>query len=116
MKNKRPKNANEIINILRLHIRDLEERFRVKEIGVFGSYVRDEQKRGSDIDILVEFKEGYKTFDNYMELKFYLEEILKSEIDLVLKTAIREELKQSILSEVNYAYRSEQNSRPCEEG
>jgi predicted nucleotidyltransferase len=103
MKNRRPKNANEIINILKLNIPVLKERFRVKEIGVFGSYVRGEQKRGSDIDILVEFEEGYKTFDNYMELKFYLEEILMSEIDLVLKTAIRDELKQYILSEVNYA-------------
>jgi predicted nucleotidyltransferase len=103
MKNSRPKNANEIISILKLHSRDLKERFRVKEIGVFGSCVRGEQKRGSDIDILVEFEKGYKTFDNYMDLKFYLEEILMSEIDLVLKTAIRDELKQYILSEVNYA-------------
>ena len=103
MKNSRPKNANEIISILKLHSQVLKERFRVKEIGAFGSYVRGEQKRGSDIDILVEFEEGYKTFDNYMDLKFYLEEILKSKIDLVLKTAIRAELKQNILSEVKYA-------------
>lgn len=103
MKNKRPKNANEVISTLKLHSRELKERFRAKEIGVFGSYGRGEQKRGSDIDLIVEFEKGYKTFDNYMELKFYLEEILKSEIDLILKTAIREELKQSILSEVNYA-------------
>lgn len=103
MKKRKYSNADEIINILKMHSSDLKERFRVKEIGVFGSYVRHEQKRGSDIDLLVEFEEGYKTFDNYMELKFYIEEILKSQIDLVLKTAIREELKQSILSEVNYA-------------
>jgi predicted nucleotidyltransferase len=99
----KPKNANEIINILKHHSLELKERFQVKEIGVFGSYVKGEQKRGSDIDILVEFEEGYKTFDNYMELKFYLEKLLKSKIDLVLKTAIRPELRQNILSEVNYA-------------
>ena len=103
MKNRKPKNAEEIIKILKPHHKKLLTQFKVKEIGVFGSYVRNEQKRGSDIDILVEFEEGYKTFDNYMELKFYLEEILKSKIDLTLKTAIREELKQNILSEVNYA-------------
>ncbi|PXF57390.1 MAG: nucleotidyltransferase [Candidatus Methanogaster sp.] len=73
------------------------------EIGVFGSYVRGEQRVDSDIDILVEFEKGYKTFDNYMELKFFLEEILTSKIDLVIKTAIRDEIKQNILSEVIYA-------------
>lgn len=103
MKNKKLKNVEEIINLLKLHNNDLRGRFKIKEIGVFGSYVRGEQKRGSDIDILVDFEEGYKTFDNYMELKFYLEEILKSKIDLVLKTTVRKELKQAILSEVNYA-------------
>lgn len=101
MKNK-PENVDEIINILKLHNRDLKERFGVKEIAVFGSFVRGEQKKGSDVDILVEFEKDYKTFDNYMDLKFYLEEILMLEIDLVLKTAIREELKQYILSEATY--------------
>ncbi|MGB9598913.1 MAG: nucleotidyltransferase family protein [Myxococcota bacterium] len=103
MKNKKPKNATEIINILKLHITELKKRFKVKEIGVFGSYVRGEQKREGDIDILVEFEDGYKTFDNYIEIKFYLEEILESDIDLVLKIFIREELRQTILSDGNYA-------------
>jgi predicted nucleotidyltransferase len=102
MKNKRFENVDEIISVLRRHSQNLQKRFRVKEIGVFGSYVRGEKKRGSDIDILVEFEKGYKTFDNYMELKFYLEEVLMSKIDLVLKTGIREELKQYILAEVHY--------------
>ena len=103
VKNSKPKNANEIIKSLKHHILDLKKRFKVTEIGVFGSYTRGDQKRGSDIDILVEFENGYKTFDNYMKLKFYLERILKSKIDLVVKAAIRAELKHRILSEVNYA-------------
>ncbi len=97
------KSISTIVKMLRLHDTDVREKFKITEIGVFGSYVRGEQREDSDIDILVEFEKGYKTFDNYMELKFFLEEILTSKIDLVIKTAIRDELKQNILSEVTYA-------------
>jgi hypothetical protein len=102
MRGKKAKSIDEIVKILRLHI-DMREKFKIREIGVFGSYVRGEQREESDIDILVEFEDGYKTFDNYMELKFFLEEILNSKIDLVIKTTIRDEIKQNILSEVIYA-------------
>ncbi len=97
------KSLSTIVKMLRLHDSDVRERFKITEIGVFGSYVRGEQRGDSDIDLLVEFEKGYKTFDNYMELKFFLEEILTSKIDLVIKTAIRDEIKQNILSEVTYA-------------
>jgi len=97
------KSLSTIVEMLRLHDADVRERFKITEIGVFGSYVRGEQREDSDIDLLVEFEKGYKTFDNYMELKFFLEEILTSKIDLVTKTAIRDEIKQNILSEVTYA-------------
>jgi predicted nucleotidyltransferase len=97
------KSISTIVKMLRLHDTDVREKFKITEIGVFGSYVRGEQREDSDIDILVEFENGYKTFDNYMELKFFLEDILTSEIDLVIKTAIRDEIKQNILSEVTYA-------------
>lgn len=97
------KSLSTIVKMLRLHDADVRERFKITEIGVFGSYVRGEQREDSDIDLLVEFEKGYKTFDNYMELKFFLEEILTSKIDLVIKTAIRDEIKQNILSEVTYA-------------
>lgn len=97
------KSISTIVKMLRLHDTDVREKFKITEIGVFGSYVRGEQRDDSDIDILVEFERGYKTFDNYMELKFFLEDILTSKIDLVIKTAIRDEIKQNILSEVTYA-------------
>jgi len=76
--------------------------FKVKTIGVFGSYTQNHQRPGSDIDILVEFENRYKTFDNYMELKFYLEKILNAKIDLVLKNVIKKEIKEHILSEAVY--------------
>ena len=97
------KSISTIVKMLRLHDTDVRERFKITEIGVFGSYARGEQREDSDIDLLVEFEKGYKTFDNYMELKFFLEEILTSKVDLVIKTAIRDEIKQNILSEVTYA-------------
>ncbi|MEW6027190.1 MAG: nucleotidyltransferase family protein [Planctomycetota bacterium] len=92
----------DIKSILTAHRDILTERFYVKTIGVFGSYARHNQRNGSDIDILVEFINGHKTFDNYMELKFYLEKILGSRIDLVLKNAIRREIRTHILSEAVY--------------
>lgn len=96
------KTLNEIKKIIQLHKQEIEKKFNIKEIGIFGSVVKGKAKSKSDIDILVEFNKGYKTFDNYMELKFLLEDILNTKVDLVIRDAIREELKQDILSEVIY--------------
>jgi len=83
--------------------RDRIKGYGVKRIGLFGSFVRSEQTPGSDIDVLVEFERGEKTFDNYMDLKFFLEELFACKVDLVVKEAIKPALKESILESVNYA-------------
>ena len=75
------------------------ERFGVIDMAVFGSYVRDEQNKRSDIDIFVELKPEYKTFDNYMELKFFLSKIVGGKVDLVLKESIKEAFKFNIIKE-----------------
>lgn len=93
---------NEITRKLKAHIAEIKERFKVKEIGLFGSRIKGEAKKGSDIDILVEFEEGGETFDNYMDLKFFLEEIFHTKVDLVMKNVLREEIKEDILSKVIY--------------
>jgi uncharacterized protein len=77
----------------------VETRYKAKEIGLFGSYVRGEQRDNSDIDILVEFKEEADLFD-LMGLTIYLEETLKLKVDVVPKKALREELRDSVLFEV----------------
>ena len=77
--------------------------YGVKRIGLFGSYCKNEQRKESDIDILVEFKKGKKTFDNYMDLKFFLEDIFDYTVDLVVKEAIKIDLKSSIMRSVKYA-------------
>ncbi len=93
------KTLEQILRILSEHRRELEERFKIKEIAVFGSYTRGEQEEQSDLDLLIEFEEGFKTFDNYMDSKFYLEDLLNTNIDLVLKSALKERLKEAIIKE-----------------
>lgn len=93
---------NRITKKLKNHLPEIKSRFKVKEIWVFGSQIKEKAKKGSDLDILVEFEEGGETFDNYMELKFFLEEVFKMRVDLVLKSALREGIKEEILSEVVY--------------
>ena len=75
----------------------------VRRIGLFGSYTRNEQRAESDIDILVEFEKGKKTFDNYMDLKFFLEDLFKGKVDLVVTEAIKPDLKPYIMGSVRYA-------------
>lgn len=79
----------------------LREKFKVKEIGFFGSYVRGEESETSDVDVLVDFLEpiGWE----YIDFKEFLEEILGMEVDLVTVKALKPQLKEKILKEVVYA-------------
>lgn len=79
--------------------------YGVDRIGLFGSYIENRQKAGSDIDILVQFEKTKKTFDNYMSLKFFLEDLFKCKVDLVIFEAIKPDLKPHILRSVKYAER-----------
>lgn len=79
----------------------LEKKFKVKEIGIFGSYVRGEQKSGSDIDVLVEFTEE-PSFFKFLELEDYLSKILKARVDLVMKDVLKPIIGKHILKEVVY--------------
>ncbi len=80
----------------------MKDFFHIKEIGIFGSFVREEQIISSDIDILVEFDKGHKDFFNYMRLKYYLEELLGRNVDLVIKNAVKPRLRDRIFSEIEY--------------
>ena len=83
--------------------KDKIEEYGIKNIGLFGSYTTNKQSEDSDVDILVEFAKGEKTFDNYMDLKFYLEELFGCKVDLVIIEAIKPALKKQILESVKYA-------------
>ncbi len=79
----------------------LREKFKVKEIGIFGSYVRGDTSEKSDVDILVEFYEGASLFD-LVDLAEFLEELLGLKVDLVTKDALNPRIKDAILNEVIY--------------
>jgi len=89
--------------LLRQHEPIIKKRFGVAKIGIFGSYARGEERPESDVDVLVTFKKGQKTFDHYMNCKFYLEDLFGRKVDLVMKGAIKKRLKEYILREVVYA-------------
>jgi predicted nucleotidyltransferase len=72
-------------------------------MGLFGSFVRGEQSPNSDIDLLVEFEPGRKTFDAFVELSHFLEQTLQHEVELVTVESLSPYLGPHILKEVEYA-------------
>ena len=92
-----------IVELLKKNDATIRKNFHVRKIGVFGSFARSEEKAESDVDVLVEFEEGYKTFDNFIELKYFLEELFARSVDLVTVSALKPQLKEDILQEVVYA-------------
>lgn len=95
------KKVDEIKEALEKHKEELREKFKVKEIGIFGSYVKGEQKKESDIDILVEFEEPVGLFQ-FMDLEENLSNLLDTKVDLVSKKALKPRIGEYILKEVVY--------------
>jgi len=89
----------EIKRTLSAHRNELTERFSVKEIGVFGSFVRGEQSGDSDLDMLVEFEKPVGFF-KFLELEEHLELLLGTKIDLVSRKALKPRIGERILQEV----------------
>jgi predicted nucleotidyltransferase len=79
-KNRKELTDKKIMNLLTKH-NDVLKKYKVKRIGLFGFYVRGEQRRRSDIDFLVEFE--VPNFDNFMDLVFYLEGLFGKKIELI---------------------------------
>ncbi len=74
----------------------------VKRLGLFGSFVRGEQKADSDVDMLVEFERGQKTFDHFIQLSFFLEDMLGRSVELVTPEGLSPHIGPYILKEVEY--------------
>lgn len=91
--------SEQILTTLRELKPEIRARFKVKEVGLFGSVIRGEERGSSDVDILVEFEGDASLFD-LMGLALYLEEKLQRKVDVVSKRALREELRQPVLREV----------------
>ncbi|MBF0320507.1 MAG: nucleotidyltransferase family protein [Nitrospirae bacterium] len=92
---------DEIKKIISSNREVLEDRFKVRTIGIFGSYARAEQKKRSDIDIIVEFN-GTIGLIEFMRLEFYLKDLLGIKVDLVTKDALKPYIGKHILDEVVY--------------
>jgi predicted nucleotidyltransferase len=87
------------LDVLRRHLPDLEEHFHVRSLGVFGSYVRHEEKEGSDLDILVSFAE-VPSLLRFLALENHLSDLLGVRVDLVMEDALKPQIGERILSEV----------------
>jgi predicted nucleotidyltransferase len=90
-----------IIETLRSHEPEIKKRFSVRRIGVFGSFARGEGKDTSDVDILVEFENP--TFDNFMNLAFFLEDLFQRRVDLVTPNSLSPYIGPYVKQEVVWA-------------
>jgi hypothetical protein len=95
------RSRDDILETLSRMSTELRSTFKVKRIGLFGSYARQEQRPDSDIDLLVDFSEDADLFD-LVELKYFLEEKLHNPVDIVPERALRDELRQSVIADVSY--------------
>jgi hypothetical protein len=95
------KKIEEIKTILENHKQDISGKYKVAEIGIFGSYVKGEQKDTSDVDVLVEFKESIGLL-KFIEMENYLTDLLGVKVDLVMKSSLKPRIGKRILEEVVY--------------
>ncbi len=92
----------QVISLLHQHQQELQE-FGVRRCGVFGSFVRDVAIHDqSDVDILVAFEPEKKTFDNFIHLSFFLEDIFGRAVDLITVESLSPYIGPYILDEVEY--------------
>jgi predicted nucleotidyltransferase len=92
----------DLLRLITEHRQEITQ-FGVKRCGLFGSHVRDQHSSKSDVDVLVEFEPGKKTFDNFMRLAFFLEDLFGSKVDLVTAESLSPYIGPYILDEVEYA-------------
>jgi len=101
MREQPPTQVRDMRRILFAHKRELKRKYGVKEIGIFGSFARNENRKGSDIDILVEIEKpmGFFTF---IRLERHLSDLLGAKVDLVTKNALKPHIGRRILTEIIY--------------
>ena len=100
------KSLDEIKKILKKYEKELKEKYGVKEIGIFGSYIRGEAKEESDLDILVEFEpDANISLLEFVELENYLSDLLGVKVDLVEKCVLKPRIGKQILNEVVYVWK-----------
>jgi len=97
------KKLDELKIILRVHKDELRERYGIKELGIFGSYVRGEERKDSDLDLLAEFEDGAKIgLLEFISVENYLSDLLGVKVELVEKSALKPRIGRLIMKEVVY--------------
>ena len=94
-----PRSLRELRQLLRQEMPHLKERYKVRSLGVFGSYVRGEQGPGSDLDVLVDFYE-VPSLLTFVNLQNHLSDLLGVPVDLVMREALKPRIGERILEEV----------------
>ncbi len=89
------------LSLVRGH-RDQIRAFGVQRFGIFGSFVRDQQTEDSDVDILISFEPDKKTFDNFVNLSFFLEDLLGRRVEVLTTESLSPYVGPHILKEVEY--------------
>lgn len=95
------KSKKEVLRALKEELPRLREKFNVKSIGLFGSWVRDEQTKQSDVDVLVKFEKPIGFF-KFVEIEDYLSERLGVKVDLVTPDALKPLIKPQVEKEAVY--------------
>jgi len=97
------KKIEEIKRVLKEYKEELKKKYGIKEIGIFGSYIRQEQSKDSDLDILVGFEPDAKMdLIKFVELENHISELLEVKVDLVMESALKPRIGKYILREVVY--------------
>jgi hypothetical protein len=86
------------MSALKENLQLMRARYGVRNLSVFGSVARGDERPGSDVDVLVEFEQT-PTFDQFMDLKLYLEELLRRKVDLVTRHALKPRMRPIIEKE-----------------
>lgn len=94
-------NRDDIMKILRELDDQISDKYKARVKGIFGSFVRGEEREGSDVDVLVDFKKGANLLD-FVGLSYFLEEKLNIPVDVVPIDTLRTEIKEDILREAIY--------------
>jgi len=97
-----PKSLDYFANILKTYMPELRKKYAVQSLGIFSSYLRNEQEQNSDLDILVELNNSSLSLVGYIELENFLSDMLGVKVDLVEKNALRPQIGQHILNHIVY--------------
>jgi predicted nucleotidyltransferase len=95
------RDIEELKQILNKHKESLKEEYMIREIGVFGSYIKNKEQEASDIDILVDFQNAVDLL-TFVHLKNHLSDLLQVDVDLVMKKALKPGIGERVLKEVVY--------------